>query len=314
LESVAEKLREKTLRKELDSLPTGLDETYNNAMERIQYGQDAERCELAMKVLMWLSYALAPLRIMELQYALAAMELDPDDEDIDRDDLYSEKILIDICAGLIILEPETSVIRFVHHSAEAYFASKREALFQNAEKRLARTCVAYLSLALVNPTPKILSGSWRPWAQLDPFYVYSHHNWGHHAREARIDADDSVLSFLERLKTRTGLCLCTDSTQCVTGLGRAAYFGLLGATARLLGKGHLPFAADCFGRTPVSQAAGHGHIAVLSLLLEHWGPHELGGWSGETFRMAAANGHEEALRLQSSIALIPSHCGGSVSR
>jgi hypothetical protein len=200
-------------------------------MERIQNGQDAERCELAMKVLMWLSYALAPLSLVELQYALATMELDPDDRAIDRDDLYSEKILIDICAGIVILEPETSVLGFVHHSAESYFEFKRETLFQNAERNLARTCVAYLSLDLIPQSarhlslPELSHGSWWSMERLDRFYHYSHHNWGHYAREAGMDADKSVITLLERLKKRAGLCLCTDRTECVTGLGRAAYLG-----------------------------------------------------------------------------------------
>ena len=73
----------KPLRKALEVLPKGLEATYDNAIERIQKGQDKDRSDLAMKVLMWLSYALRPLKIGEIQYALAVMELDLDENDID---------------------------------------------------------------------------------------------------------------------------------------------------------------------------------------------------------------------------------------
>jgi ankyrin repeat protein len=75
--------------------------------------------------------------------------------------------------------------------------------------------------------------------------------------------------------------------------GTCGVFGLLGAAAHLLRRGHSPLAPDCHGVTPVSHAAGHGHVAVSRLLLEHCSPHESGGWSAATFRMAAANGHDE---------------------
>ena len=75
LRSIARKLRLKPLRQALETLPKELNGTYDNAMERIQKGQDKERSDLAMKVLMWLSYALRPLKLGEIQHGLAAMEL-----------------------------------------------------------------------------------------------------------------------------------------------------------------------------------------------------------------------------------------------
>jgi hypothetical protein len=101
----------------METLPEELNGTYNNVMGRIQ-SQDKVRSDLAMKVLMWLSYALRPLKLGEIQDALAVMELDLDERDIDRDDVYPEKLLVTICAGVVILENETAVIRFVHHTAE----------------------------------------------------------------------------------------------------------------------------------------------------------------------------------------------------
>lgn len=67
------------LRKALDVLPAKLDETYDQAMERIK-SQDAGDASLAHQVLGWISTTLRPLTIEELQHALAVM---PGDQDLD---------------------------------------------------------------------------------------------------------------------------------------------------------------------------------------------------------------------------------------
>lgn len=58
------------MRKALISLPQELDETYDQAMERIR-SQDIESIRLAERVLAWIVHALRPLSVEELQHALA---------------------------------------------------------------------------------------------------------------------------------------------------------------------------------------------------------------------------------------------------
>ena len=58
------------MRKALSSLPKELDETYDQAMERIR-SQDTESVRLAERVLAWISNARRPFSVAELQHALA---------------------------------------------------------------------------------------------------------------------------------------------------------------------------------------------------------------------------------------------------
>lgn len=58
------------MRKALRSLPKELDETYDQAMERIR-SQDTESVRLAERVLAWISNARRPFSVEELQHGLA---------------------------------------------------------------------------------------------------------------------------------------------------------------------------------------------------------------------------------------------------
>lgn len=58
------------LRGAVHNLPDGLDDTYDSAMARIE-GQIPSHKELAMQVLLWISYAARPLQLREMQHALA---------------------------------------------------------------------------------------------------------------------------------------------------------------------------------------------------------------------------------------------------
>lgn len=70
LDALASKHNKKELLRALDVLPAGLDETYRNALDKIR-GQCADDVLLAKRILFWVSYALRPLIVDELKYALA---------------------------------------------------------------------------------------------------------------------------------------------------------------------------------------------------------------------------------------------------
>jgi hypothetical protein len=96
------------VREALKNLPKDVDETYNEAMERIERQNESDRA-LAKRVLSWVTHARRPLTVPELQHALAVVHgttvLDPDN-------LTDEEILTSICAGLLVVDEEQTV-RFV---------------------------------------------------------------------------------------------------------------------------------------------------------------------------------------------------------
>lgn len=99
----------KAIRDTLRHLPKGLENTYAEAMCRIE-GQNQEDRELAEKVLSWISYACRPLSITELQYAVA---VEIGETEIEIDALPDEEILISICAGMVVIDIESNAVRLV---------------------------------------------------------------------------------------------------------------------------------------------------------------------------------------------------------
>jgi hypothetical protein len=109
MDSLIGKLNARQVRAALENLPEGMDGTYDEAMERIER-QDDRRKQLARRVLSWITYAVRPLSVKELQYALAVM---PDTTKLDPDDIIDDEILTSVCAGLVVIDEERNVIGLV---------------------------------------------------------------------------------------------------------------------------------------------------------------------------------------------------------
>ena len=78
------------------------------------YGaQNPDDKELADKVLFWIVCARRPLALLELQHAIAVT---PDMLDMDPEALVDELILLDVCAGLVVIDEKSSIIRLVRES------------------------------------------------------------------------------------------------------------------------------------------------------------------------------------------------------
>jgi hypothetical protein len=109
MDSLVGKLNARQVRTALENLPEGMDNTYDEAMERVER-QDDSRTELAKRVLSWITYAVRPLSVKELQHALAVV---PDTTNLDPDDITDEEILTSVCAGLVVIDGERNVIGLV---------------------------------------------------------------------------------------------------------------------------------------------------------------------------------------------------------
>jgi hypothetical protein len=94
----------------LKNLPAGVDATYDKAMERISEQEDNRR--IAEQVLQWISYARRRLTYQELQGALAVTR-NADMTDINDEDLMDTAIIVDVCAGLVVIDDSQGVVRLV---------------------------------------------------------------------------------------------------------------------------------------------------------------------------------------------------------
>jgi hypothetical protein len=109
MDSLANKASRRAVREALKRLSKGVDEIYDEAMKRIE-GQSEDDRTLAKAVFAWITYAHRPLTLNELQHAVAVV---PDMKNMDPDALVDEQILISVCAGLVVVEEESSIIRLI---------------------------------------------------------------------------------------------------------------------------------------------------------------------------------------------------------
>jgi hypothetical protein len=137
MESLMTKNDRRSLKDALNSLPEGLDATYDGAMERIK-AQSSDDFELARKVLYWINYALRPLAIKEIQIALAVR---PSDNTLDEDGISEEERLLSVCAGLVTIQPESQTIILVHHTTQEYFKRQGDRHFPRAQAEIATICL-----------------------------------------------------------------------------------------------------------------------------------------------------------------------------
>ncbi|MCJ1472374.1 hypothetical protein MMC13_001021 [Lambiella insularis] len=173
----------KTLRavkNSLQGLSSELDDVYDDAMQRIREQNKEDAC-LGGMVLSWVSYARSPLKVRELQHALAT-SMGQSESDFDKDAILNEEDLVGCCAGLVGIEKEHSTVKLVHFSTQEYFERNRGKLPADAQKEIARTCLKYLSFERP-PTDIAPRGEdYRVPDHDKPFLEYAVTYWADHVR------------------------------------------------------------------------------------------------------------------------------------
>lgn len=285
-------------------------------MERIK---QQETHAMAIKVRTWIVYAVWPLRLEELQHAIATDELEPDDSSITEECLTSQSILINSCAGLVKVNEKSNTIGLVHKTTYEYFDRTGATHFPQAELDLATACVKYLSLEEFSDGPCSSREQYYNRVMENPLFEYAATNLGNHMVQV---ADDSVPLdfFLDKRKwpcISQALFLVTYEWRCTTsfcgisrlpgqfyGMHYAAYFGLTGIVGLLLQNADVdPDTPDSDCMTPLSWASANGHTAVVSLLVAnleeryHTRRPLTGAAINRALYCAAANGHEAVIRL-----------------
>ena len=107
IDSLVSQRSAREVRNALQNLPTEVNATYDEAMKRIQRQSAADK-KLAERILSWITYSRRPLSYQELQHALAVT---PEMTDIHTEALVDKCFLIDICAGLVVIDDQSQIIR-----------------------------------------------------------------------------------------------------------------------------------------------------------------------------------------------------------
>lgn len=175
-DSLAKKQSRRDIRVALQNLPNELKGTYDEVMCRIN-NQDIEDAGLAKRVLSWLSCALIPLRVVELQHALAITE---NDLSIDEEAFIDEELLVSVCCGMVIVDPGSDIIQLVHTTAQEYLDLTRQEHIPDAHTIIARSCLLYLSSdTIIDQVPENYEEQ-ELRLQTFPFINYSSRCWGIH--------------------------------------------------------------------------------------------------------------------------------------
>src|SRR5579862_632469 len=178
MDSLATKYTRKDVRAALKHLPKELNDMYDKAMGRI-IQQNQEGFELAKQVLSLISYAFRPLTITEIQHALAIL---PDSISLDEEALPESDLLVSLCAGLVTIDQESNIIRFVHYTAHEYFNRTCMRYFPDAQTTIAKACLTYMSFDVFAKGYCPSDQEMDIRLQEYPFLQYAAQHWGDHAR------------------------------------------------------------------------------------------------------------------------------------
>ena len=312
--------------KALHCFPSKLDDAYENILARITEQPEPDRA-LAFRILAWISCSKRPLLAAELIQALA-VEWDDDKqlpEELDFDNILDQESLVDVCAGLVVIDVESKVVRLVHFTTEEYFRKMTGSLFPNAHNEISRTCLVYLSfgifsaqqywwneelsirhyrrsLELTYDLYSSTKGSYNPEdvesrLRRFPFFRYAAKHWSHHFKQRRADdCDQDTMNLVVKvLNAKPGLLMLPHAVVPSRVIGDRSH----------LKDEHQRYA--CEGTTSLHVCAALGLSSIMAKLLECDEPaiNRLHGRCGMTsLHFAVVSGDEDTtnmLLLQESI-------------
>jgi ankyrin repeat protein len=313
IDSLSDKTTAKEVKITLATLSRGaaaLNDAYDEALERIE-GQQAGHSRIAMRVLAWITFAKRPLTTSELCCALA---VEFDEAELDPENKPDVEDLVSVCAGLVVVDQESAIIRLVHYTTQEYFESLSSYFNPATQLLIAKTCLTYLSFSVFESGSCATDEDFEERLHQHELLDYAARYCGEHAKCVEPKVAEGVRSFL----THDGLL--ASSVQVLyaepsykyqgysgrglgfTGLHWAARFGLCEVAKgylRLKGEDvHAVNVVDSEGRDSLMIAADYGHYEMAKLLLDMGAQANAhGGYHGTAFQAASYGGHEAVVRL-----------------
>lgn len=281
--------------KALNLLPSKLEDVYSDTIARIREQPEPDAA-LAFRILQWISYSKQPLTVDELCQALA-VEWDGNGgppTELDVDNILDQESLVDVCAGLVVIEAESRVARLVHYTTEEYFRKVGNTLFRDTHSMIARTCHLYLSFEVFTDTEdwwdlckfdSSLKEATKSRRKQFSLFQYAANHWQEHLRQSQELHKDAVTETLALrvLYQKPGIlmrpheihpesyCPLPDCKpkECTLGLHVAAWLGLATIVAAILKTTQAPINCrhSLYGKNPLHLAAEAGHEEVTRLLL-----------------------------------------------
>ncbi len=260
----------------LEDLPAGsmaYNDAYENIMTRIT-SQSRNYKKLALQVLSWITRSHRPIRIPELQHALAVSD---GSSELDERNIPPLSVIVEVCAGLVTFSEKVAIIQLVHYTASEYFEKCWTLWFPEANQYMAAVLINYLSFDRFSVPFAHTWIEYHERLELNSLYDYAARYWGEHAREGYSQIRGLVAGFLRNamnlVNTVHVLTLsdkfsvgCLPRPERVTGLHVAAYFGIIDQIRELIGEGADPGVADSCGQTALHWAVKNGQRQAVEVL------------------------------------------------
>ena len=202
---------------------------------------------------------------------------------LDKGRLRPTKALVNVCAGLVIIEEESNTVRLVHYTLQEFLQSHLGRL-RNANLHMGRVCLDYL---LFDDFARDV----RSFDELErlrknmPFLSYAANHWGHHIsgeeRESAETIQDEILEFLSDY-SRVDLIFHLISLEEpqfahwtagyrpsseIPPILAASYFGLEGVVQLLASDRSLLSSSNSDGATALHWAVWKDERSIVQLLI-----------------------------------------------
>ncbi|KAJ7114782.1 hypothetical protein C8R44DRAFT_224838 [Mycena epipterygia] len=289
IDSLTTKNTVKAVREALHQLPKDLNHTYDEAMERIDNQSEDDR-QLAQQVLTWVSNVKRPLSVGELREALA---IEPEATTLDPDNLLDMDTVVSVCAGLIMVDEKSSVVRLIHYTTQDYLNTFQTERFSNAHTEILSGCLTYLAFKEFLELPKA-----RPVQNAlvvqHPFLKYSQYCLLHAVGQPEIQLQERTRSFVNHAshrwyhfwKSHLGYLFLVSPWQYSrwhwrysgTPLCIAAASNLKIMASHLLANEMTSISN--IKNSALCAASYSGHLEMVQLLIEHGADVNLQAWNG----------------------------------
>ncbi|KAJ4378694.1 hypothetical protein N0V86_005565 [Didymella sp. IMI 355093] len=311
VDSLLDKRTIKDVKTSLAKLTKGaaaLDLAYAEALQRIE-GQLQNDRELAKRVLSWITFAKRPLTTTELCCALA---VEPEEVEIDPDSVPDSEDIVSVCAGLVVVDQESAIIRLVHYTTQEYFERIGDTWVPDSKLRIAETCLTYLCFCAFQSGSCSSDEEYERRLQEHQFLDYAAKHWGDHARAVEADVTNQVCTFLN---SSSLLCAAqvlrvpvykyrgySKEYPTATPLHELAHFGLTTVAEQVISAQkpitNIVNAKNNRGDTSLSLAAKQGHHEMVKMLLGNKADvNAQGGDYGNALHAASLGGHEQVVKL-----------------